>query len=134
LTQLSGQIFAPGNKPLFGSISKGGYNAPKLDGRGSLQKLRGRNQFAAKSVENRTLWRLALKRNLLYGCFHGFKKNEGYAAASNGWPRYILGKLSAKRAIADAFMPLNTHQELPSASQRICAARYDQYTRSRGYP
>lgn len=58
LAQLTRQIFASENKPLFGYIGKGGYNAPSLDGRGSLQKLRGRNKFAAKAHGIRILGRL----------------------------------------------------------------------------
>ena len=58
LAQLTRQIFASENKPLFGYIGKGGYNAASLDGRGSLQKPRGRNQFAAKAHGIRTLGRL----------------------------------------------------------------------------
>jgi hypothetical protein len=72
--QLSGQFFASENKPLFGYISKGGYNAARLDGRGSLQKLRGRNQFATKVEENRTLGRLEQNPNRFTGCFRGFRE------------------------------------------------------------
>jgi hypothetical protein len=69
LTQLSRQNFASENKPLFGYITKGGYNAASLDERGSLQKLRGRNQFEAKVSENRTLRAAGMKKQPLLRLF-----------------------------------------------------------------
>ncbi len=49
--QLSGQILAPENKPLFGYFGKGGYNAASLEDVEVCKNLHSRNQLGAKSVK-----------------------------------------------------------------------------------